>query len=128
MNLLLAAASGAGFATVLLGAFGAHGLEGVLSAKELDWWETATLYGLTHTAVAAAIGLVRRPFSAFGGWAMLLGVIIFSGTLYSLALGAPSFFGAITPIGGVGMLVGWSGLFMTALRWRTTQAHDERSL
>lgn len=108
MNRLAAFASLIGFCGVALGAFGAHALEGVLTPEGTEWWHTATLYVLPHAAAALAIalsgggGLVRT-----GGWCMVIGACIFAGTLYAMALGAPRWFGAITPIGGVSLLAGW---------------------
>ena len=104
-----------GFLSVALGAFGAHGLEDRLSAEAKDWWATATLYALVHAAAALGVALTplaaRPPVSA--GWAFLVGVLIFSGSLYAMALGAPTGFGAITPIGGLSFLAGWA---LVALR------------
>ena len=115
--LLTVYASILGFLGVALGAFGAHGMESRLSPEGKGWWETATLYLLVHAAVIFAASLSGRTglFSG-GGWAMGAGTIIFSGTLYAMAFGAPRWFGAITPIGGVLMLTGWALFAFTALR------------
>ena len=115
MNRLGLAAALTGFAAVALGAFGAHGLD--LGGDALDWWDKATLYGLVHAAAALAIaissqtGLVRRS-----GWAFIAGVVIFSGCLYAMALGAPRWLGAIVPLGGVSFLVGWALAGASAVR------------
>ncbi|MEH6693934.1 MAG: DUF423 domain-containing protein [Hyphomonas sp.] len=115
MNRLGLAAALTGFAAVALGAFGAHGLD--LGGDALDWWDKATLYGLVHAAAALAIaissqtGLLRRS-----GWAFIAGVVIFSGCLYAMALGAPRWLGAIVPLGGVSFLVGWALAGASALR------------
>ncbi|MEO1474809.1 MAG: DUF423 domain-containing protein [Pseudomonadota bacterium] len=98
-----------------LGAFGAHGLEAHLNEQELGWWDTGTFYALTHTVAAFAIGLrpsVDAPHRA--GWFMLFGAAVFSGSLYAMALGAPTWLGAITPIGGVGLLTGWALAFFAS--------------
>jgi uncharacterized membrane protein YgdD (TMEM256/DUF423 family) len=98
-----------GFVSVALGAFGAHALEARLTAEGMEWWHTATLYALPHTAAALACGLSDRGGNvARGGALLLIGGVIFSATLYAMAIGAPRWFGAITPIGGVGMLAGWA--------------------
>ena len=98
-----------GFAMVALGAFGAHGLETTLTEQGLGWWETATFYGLVHAI--AAMALSNRETLAGGlrlaSILFLIGVLLFSGSLYAMALGAPSQFGMITPIGGVSFLAGW---------------------
>lgn len=108
MNRLVPAAALLGFLSVAFGAFGAHALEGRLTAEGMAWWQTATLYGLTHAGAALAAGLSGRGGKiAVGGGLMLAGAVIFAGTLFAMALGAPRWFGAITPLGGIGMLAGW---------------------
>lgn len=110
-------ASLSGFIAVALGAFGAHLLKDRLSLEALGWWDTATLYLLTHTAGALAIGISGRSgLIAKGGLAIILGALLFAATLYAMALGAPRWFGAITPIGGVAMLTGWALVGIGALR------------
>lgn len=105
------------FITVALGAFGAHGLDGKVDAKALGWWQTATFYLLTHAIAVFAIGLSGRSgLFAVGGWTLLLGALLFAATLYAMTLGAPRWFGAITPIGGLGMLGGWGLIAIAA--WR----------
>ncbi|MEM9667621.1 MAG: DUF423 domain-containing protein [Pseudomonadota bacterium] len=104
-----------GFTCIVLGAFGAHGLELYLNEKELGWWETGTFYALSHAVAALALGLVSENKALHrGGWAMLFGVVVFSGTLYAMALGAPTWLGAITPIGGVSLLIGWALVFFAS--------------
>lgn len=109
MNRLLPAAALGGFLSVALGAFGAHALEGRLTPEGIEWWQTATLYALTHAGVALAVALSGRGGRVgTGGWMLLAGAVIFAGTLYAMALGAPRWFGAITPLGGITMLAGWA--------------------
>ncbi|OZB13908.1 MAG: DUF423 domain-containing protein [Hyphomonas sp. 34-62-18] len=68
----------------------------------------ATLYGLTHAVVALAAGLSGRGGKiAAGGWMIVAGAVIFAGTLYAMALGAPRWLGAVTPVGGISLLAGW---------------------
>jgi uncharacterized membrane protein YgdD (TMEM256/DUF423 family) len=98
-----------GFVSVALGAFGAHALEAHLTAEGAEWWHTATLYALPHAAAALAAGLSGKGGNiARGGALLLIGGVIFSATLYALALGAPRWLGAVTPVGGLGMLAGWA--------------------
>ncbi len=111
-----------GFLGVGLGAFGAHGLEGsfesmaldpIEAAERLDWWKTATFYHLVHAVALAATGaacLALGTSARLVTWCFSLGIAIFSGTLYAMALGGPRWLGAITPIGGVLLMVGWAGL------------------
>jgi len=105
-----------GFLGVALGAFGAHALE--LSAEAEAWWDTATLYHLVHAPMVVIGGILRRQgrLSSAPVACWLVGSAIFSGTLYAMAVGAPRLLGAITPIGGVGMLLGWAGLAVASAR------------
>lgn len=109
MNLLLALAALSGAIAVAAGAFGAHGAEG----QARDWLQTGGHYQLIH-AVAALVALrleARGP-----GWLFVAGGLIFAGTLYAMALGAPRWLGAITPIGGVTLIAGWLWLAYAGLR------------
>jgi uncharacterized membrane protein YgdD (TMEM256/DUF423 family) len=108
MNWIMAGALWALLA-VGLGAFGAHGLKSVANEQGLAWWETGARYHLFHALALVLLGLVQqhKPGADGAGWAFLLGSALFSGTLYAMALGAPRWLGAITPIGGVGMMLGW---------------------
>jgi len=114
-----------GLTAVALGAFGAHGLHRRLGtlpdvAKRLEWWSTAAHYHLTHAlAVALAAWLVERTAGApatVAGWSFSAGIVVFSGSLYLLVLTDTRWFGAITPIGGVAMLLGWLAFFGAAFR------------
>jgi uncharacterized membrane protein YgdD (TMEM256/DUF423 family) len=98
-----------GLVGVGLGAFGAHGLRAIASAEGLAWWETGARYQLFHALALLAFGLVQqqRPGGDSAGWCLLVGSAVFSGTLYAMALGAPRWLGAVTPLGGLGMLLGW---------------------
>ena len=101
-----------GAIAIALGAFGAHGLKERLALvpEALGWWETATFYLLTH---AVAIGAIAgRSLWPARLWAV--GAAIFAATLYAMALGAPRWFGAITPIGGSSLIAGWAVLAWTA--------------
>ncbi|MEO1042166.1 MAG: DUF423 domain-containing protein [Pseudomonadota bacterium] len=114
---LLAVAGMAGALAVAFGAFGAHGLDERLTPEALGWWETGTLYLLVHAAAGLAMGL-QQAISARPGWFMVFGAGIFAGTLYAMALGAPTVLGAVTPIGGILMIVGWIDVIVSGLRRR----------
>jgi uncharacterized membrane protein YgdD (TMEM256/DUF423 family) len=107
-----------GLAGVGLGAFGAHGLKSVATEQGLAWWETGARYHLFHAAALCVLGLVQlhKAGGDVAGWSFLLGSALFSGTLYAMALGAPRWLGAVTPIGGLGMMLGW---LLLALHART---------
>ena len=103
---------------VALGAFGAHGLEGRVSIQQIEWWHTATLYLFVHALGLLLVGLLIRLkyITQTTAWLLQIGIIIFAGSLYAMTLGAPRWFGAITPIGGVLMIAGWLWLATSAFR------------
>lgn len=110
-----------GFASasaVLLGAFGAHALRDVLDPAHRELWHTAVEYHAWHAlALALAVGLGHGRAGRCAVLAFALGIALFSGSLYALALGAPRWTGFATPFGGVAFVVGWIALGM-ALRPR----------
>ena len=103
---------------VALGAFGAHGLKSLVSAQQLEWWHTATLYLFVHALGLLLVGLLiqLKSLSHTTAWLLQIGVIIFAGSLYAMTLGAPRWFGAVTPIGGILMIAGWLWLAVSAFR------------
>jgi uncharacterized membrane protein YgdD (TMEM256/DUF423 family) len=92
---------------VALGAFGAHALK-ALSAERLGWWETASRYHLAMALFTLVFGVLRlhRPGGPLPALLFTAGTLLFSGSLYAMTLGAPRWFGAITPFGGVCMIGG----------------------
>jgi uncharacterized membrane protein YgdD (TMEM256/DUF423 family) len=104
---ILAALSGA--LAVGAGAFGAHGATG----QAQEWLKTGGQYQLIH-AVAALVAL--RMEARGPAWLFVIGAAVFAGTLYLMALGAPRWFGAITPLGGLALIAGWLWLAYTAFR------------
>ncbi len=110
-NLLLAG-SIAGLLAVILGAFGAHGLEKALDAKMLNTYQTGVEYQFYHSFALIAAGLLAHLWAntkLFGiaGICFLLGIIIFSGSLYLYTFTGIRSFGMITPIGGLSFIIGW---------------------
>ena len=103
---------------VALGAFGAHGLKSLVSAQQLEWWHTATLYLFVHALGLLLVGLLiqLKYISHTTAWLLQIGVIIFAGSMYAMTLGAPRWFGAVTPIGGILMIAGWLWLAVSAFR------------
>lgn len=117
---LLLVAALLGVSAVGLGAFGAHGLKSRLG-ESIGTWDTAVLYHLVHAvAVLGVAALLRTSPDASllrgAGWAMSVGVILFSGSLYWLALGGPRLLGPVTPLGGLAFLIGWTLIGVHAAR------------
>lgn len=114
---IVAAGAALGCVGVILGAFGAHALKGQVSVEALGWWQTAVQYQMWHTLAVVGLGLSRCGRQAFlPAMLFVAGVVIFSGTLYAMALGAPRWLGAITPLGGLLLISGWA-----LLGWRAVQ-------
>jgi uncharacterized membrane protein YgdD (TMEM256/DUF423 family) len=113
-TLCLRLAAASGFLAVALGAFGAHGLKPILVQHQtLDIWEKAVLYHAFHTL--ALLFLASRPVVSKGvAVSFILGICLFSGSLYLLAATNVRWLGAITPLGGLSFLVGWVWLFVLA--------------
>jgi uncharacterized membrane protein YgdD (TMEM256/DUF423 family) len=101
----------AGLLGVGLGAFGAHALKARLTPELLAMFETGVRYQMYHAfaLLAAAWGWARWPSRAFtiAAWLFIAGIVVFSGSLYALALTGIKGFGAVTPVGGLAFLVGW---------------------
>lgn len=108
------------FLAVAAGAFGAHALKARLAPERLAQFELAARYQMYHALalIAAAWAVEKFPGGASraSGWLFVVGILIFCGTVYGLAFGAPRWFGAITPIGGASFLTGWLLLAFAAAR------------
>lgn len=122
MNTWLAVGAAAGLTGVAAGAFGAHALRARLTPEMLAIFETGARYQMYHALALVAIGLAadRLPAGALrnSGAFFTAGIVIFSGSLYSLALSGARIFGAITPLGGVAFLAGWLTLLLAAIGQR----------
>lgn len=107
---------------VALGAFGAHGLKNHLDAYLMSIWEKAVFYHFIHSLGLLAVGLASRTGSLNMatanrvGWLLLAGILLFSGSLYALALTRVTTLGAITPLGGVAFIAAWVWLGIGLLR------------
>jgi uncharacterized membrane protein YgdD (TMEM256/DUF423 family) len=109
----------AGFLGVAAGAFGAHGLRSRLAPDMLAVFETAVRYQMYHVfallITAAAIGrLGDARLLSIAGWSFVAGIVLFSGSLFALALTGITVLGAITPLGGLAFLIGWACLALFA--------------
>lgn len=104
-----------GFTGVALGAFGAHALKDTLATHGTTaTWQTAVLYHLLH-----AVALAAGPTAPWVARCWIAGVLLFSGSLYWLALGGPKFLGPVTPLGGLALLFGWA-----LLAWHTFKSKE----
>lgn len=118
---VLAFASASGFVSVALGAFAAHALKDVLEPSLLAAFKTGVHYQVTHSVVLLFLALLmsaepNRRDLRVAGVAFILGICLFSGSLYALALTGFGALGAITPLGGLSFLFGWAALFVYALK------------
>ena len=108
---------------VVCGAFGAHLLEEreLVPPERLETWEIAVRYQLVHALALVLVGVLqwqgpRGAWLSAAGWCFTLGVLLFSGLLYTLALSGISMLGAIVPLGGLAMIAGWVALAVGAAR------------
>jgi uncharacterized membrane protein YgdD (TMEM256/DUF423 family) len=101
---------------VVLGAFAAHALQSRVGADALGWWHTAVEYQMWHALAVVALGLAGLRWARLPAWLFVGGTVVFSGTLYAMALGAPRLLGAITPLGGLTLIAGWAVLAIRATR------------
>lgn len=109
---ILAIAAMSGALSVAVGAFGAHGLRDALEAAgRMETFETAVKYHFYHTLALLAIGILAgrnpSPLLKFSAYAMMGGIIVFSGSLYILSLTNTAWWGAVTPFGGLLFITGW---------------------
>lgn len=117
----LAIAALIGLVVVALGAIGAHGLKSLIEQdpRGPEWWRTAVLYGAWHGLALGLVALLadRRTSRALSvaGWGFALGVLLFSGSLFALALTRVMTFAHVTPFGGLAFMVGWVALAVHAL-------------
>lgn len=100
---------------VMIGAFGAHGLRGKLDDYAMGVFETAVQYHFYHALALLAVGVIAlsQPHTTLlksSGWLFVLGTLIFSGSLYVLAITGVKWLGAITPLGGLAFIAGWACL------------------
>ena len=109
------------FLAVALGAFGAHALRERLSAEMLSIYQTGVQYHLLHALGLLLIGLLRERRAADqmllrAGWLLTVGIVLFSGSLYALAVSGTRLLGAVTPFGGVCFLAGWVCVILASAR------------
>lgn len=122
-----------GFLAVGLGAFGAHGLKNILSEQHLQVYQTAVQYQFYHTFALLAVAVIllstisissatavnegkHSRWLRIAGWCFIVGIVVFSGSLYVLVITGMSWLGMITPLGGACFLLGWLSLAVYAFR------------
>ncbi len=109
---------------VSLGAFGAHGLQGRLDTYSMSVYEKAVFYHFIHALGMLAVplllraGLISASAATWTGWLLLAGIVLFSGSLYLLAIAGTRMLGAVTPFGGASFIAAWICLAVCALRSR----------
>jgi len=113
------------FAATALGAYGTHGVQGVVDAARWSAYEVAVDYQFYHGLGIIAAGILAERFPGsrlitWSGWVLLAGVIGFSGSIYATTFGAPEAVGALAPVGGLAMMAGW--LMLAAGVWRAGRA------
>ena len=119
-KILILLASLNGFIAVSLGAFAAHGLKTRLSTEMLNTFQTGVQYQMVHALALLGVGVLALSFPnavlpKISGYLFMLGIILFSGSLYVLSVTGIRWLGAITPIGGLALLAGWGCLCWFAL-------------
>ncbi len=110
------------FLAVAFGAFGAHGLANKLEPKYLEIWKTGVTYQMFHASGILVVALLLGKVAAsslftWSGWLMLIGIVLFSGSLYLLSLTKIGILGAITPLGGVSFLAAWLLMIIGAVKY-----------
>lgn len=114
----------AGFLGVVMGAFGAHALKHVLSEYHLDIYKTAVSYQMWHALLLALIAaLPAQKHLTWAGWALVAGMMLFSGSLYLLAILNIGWLGMITPLGGLAFLLAWGLLAHAAFQYQRNSKH-----
>lgn len=120
-KLFITLASLSGMLAVAFGAFGAHALRGRLDEHMMSVFQTAVQYHFYHSMALLAVGVIAlsQPHTALlrsSGYLFLVGIVVFSGSLYLLSMGGLRWLGAITPLGGLAFIAGWGCL--AAASWK----------
>jgi len=126
IKILLIVAALSGLITVALGAFGAHGLKNKLAPNLMSAFETAVQYQAIHTLAILAVCLLSLHFGRgiwfqYSGLSFGIGILLFSGSLYGLALTGMRWLGPVTPIGGLFLMIGWALMLLATIKHVTDQ-------
>jgi uncharacterized membrane protein YgdD (TMEM256/DUF423 family) len=120
VKIFMAIAASFGGLSVILGAFASHALKEKLSDRALEIWETGTKYQMYHALALLLVALLLSRIATIStplviaGYGFIIGIVLFSGSLYSLSLSGIKWLGAITPLGGVAFIIGWGCLLIGA--------------
>lgn len=123
-KIFLAIASIFGGLSVGAGAFASHALKDKLSERALEIFETAARYQMYHALALLLVALLinqiesSQPSLVIAGWAFIIGIVVFSGSLYALSLTDTNVLGAITPLGGLAFIIGWGALAYSSLNFK----------
>ena len=123
-RIFLAIAGMLGGLSVVFGAFASHALKDKLSERALEIWETGTKYQMYHALALILVALLLSRLATTSlplvitGYAFIVGILLFSGSLYALSLSGIKWLGAITPLGGVAFILGWICLVVAAWGWK----------
>ena len=123
-KIFLAIASIFGGLSVGAGAFASHALKDKLSERALEIFETAARYQIYHALALLLVALLinqtesSQPSLVIAGWAFIIGIVVFSGSLYTLSLTDIKVLGAITPLGGLAFIIGWGALAYSSLNFK----------
>lgn len=123
-KIFLAIASIFGGLSVAAGAFASHALKDKLSERALEIFETADRYQMYHALALLLVALLinqtesSQPSLVIAGWAFIIGIVVFSGSLYALSLTDIKVLGAITPLGGLAFIIGWGALAYSSLNFK----------
>jgi uncharacterized membrane protein YgdD (TMEM256/DUF423 family) len=120
-KIFLLAGTISGALAVMIGAFGAHAMKATLEANQrLDTFETAVKYQFYHSLALMALGIIMMKAShrlfPVAGYSYIIGILIFSGSLYTLSLTGVTKWGAVTPIGGLALIIGWISMLIGIAR------------
>ncbi|MBC7825793.1 MAG: DUF423 domain-containing protein [Candidatus Parcubacteria bacterium] len=113
-----------GGSAVGFGAFGAHALKERLSERSLEIFETAARYQMYHALALLLVGVlmsrsqVEETFLTASGWAFIVGVVLFCGSLYALSFSGINWLGAVAPLGGLALMVGWAAIAVAAWSYK----------
>lgn len=113
-----------GGSAVGFGAFGAHALRERLSERSLEIFETAARYQMYHALALLLVGVlmsrsqVEETFLTASGWAFIVGVVLFCGSLYALSFSGINWLGAVAPLGGLALMVGWAAIAVAAWSYK----------